>query len=70
MAIEQFTDVESEEDLQEPLIQQGEAIAPTCKEVGSYESENGSIGMVQLSTLLVVCGSFSFGTCISIFSMF
>ncbi|TKY72408.1 Sugar transporter ERD6 16 [Spatholobus suberectus] len=36
-----------------------------CKEVGSDQTvENGSIGMVLFSTLVAVCGSFTFGTCV------
>ena len=62
MAIEQHKDVESGY-LQEPFVQPEEV---ACKEVGSDESvENGSIGMVLLSTLVAVCGSFTFGTCVS-----
>ncbi|XP_057433200.1 sugar transporter ERD6-like 16 [Lotus japonicus] len=61
MAIEQHNDVESGEangvqHLQEPFI---------SKEVESDKGvENGSIGMVLLSTFVAVCGSFSFGTCV------
>ena len=63
MAIEQHKDVESGY-LQEPFVQPEEV---ACKEVGSDESvENGSIGMVLLSTLVAVCGSFTFGNCVSI----
>lgn len=63
MAIEQHKDVESGY-LQQPFIQPEEAAA--CEEVGSDKSvENGSIGMVLLSTLVAVCGSFTFGTCVS-----
>ncbi|KAL5157565.1 Sugar transporter ERD6-like 16 [Glycine soja] len=62
MAIEQHKDVESGY-LQQPFIQPEEAAA--CEEVGSDKSvENGSIGMVFLSTLVAVCGSFTFGTCV------
>ncbi|GAU20043.1 hypothetical protein TSUD_381350 [Trifolium subterraneum] len=69
MAIE---DVESGENngvkyLQEPFIQQSgeDYFSDECKEVDSYKSvENGSIGMVLLSTFVAVCGSFSFGTCV------
>lgn len=66
MAIEQHNDVESGEangvqHLQEPFI---------AKEVESDKGvENGSIGMVLLSTFVAVCGSFSFGTCVSIFNL-
>ena len=75
MTIEQHKDVESGEanvlgSLQEPFIQHGEAAATACEEVGSEKSvENGSIGMVLLSTLVAVCGSFSFGTCVSILKL-
>ncbi|RDY11119.1 Sugar transporter ERD6-like 16, partial [Mucuna pruriens] len=59
MSIEQHKDVES---LQEPFIIQPEEAA---KVVGSDTSvENGSIGMVLLSTFVAVCGSFTFGTCV------
>ncbi|KAK2394001.1 Major facilitator superfamily protein [Trifolium repens] len=64
-------DVESGETnvkyLQEPFIQQrgDDYFIDECKEVDSYKSvENGSIGMVLLSTFVAVCGSFSFGTCV------
>lgn len=50
--------------LQEPFIQPEEA-ATTDKEVGC--AENGSIAMVLLSTFVAVCGSFTFGTCVSIY---
>lgn len=72
MAIEQHEDVESGEsnglqDLQEPFIQQGKDDAAVFKDVESNKRvENGSIGMVLLSTFAAVCGSFSFGTCVSI----
>ncbi|KAG2395798.1 Sugar transporter ERD6-like 16 [Vigna angularis] len=54
MAIEQHRDVETGEAtklqfLQEPFIR---------------PEENGSITMVLLSTLVAVCGSFTFGTCV------
>ncbi|XP_027368850.1 sugar transporter ERD6-like 16 [Abrus precatorius] len=70
MTIEQHKDVESGEAnglqyLQEPFIQQREADTASCEEVVSDKNvENGSIGMVLLSTLVAVCGSFSFGTCV------
>ncbi|OIV95810.1 hypothetical protein TanjilG_20260 [Lupinus angustifolius] len=72
MIIEQHKDVESGESsglkyLQEPFIQQGDDddSSASSNEVGSHKSvENGSIGMVLLSTLVAVCGSFSFGTCV------
>jgi len=43
--------------LQEPFIQPEEA---------KHGENNGSIRMVLLSTLVAVCGSFTFGTCVSI----
>ena len=64
MAIEKHEDVESGY-LHEPFIQPEDAAA-ACKENGSDKSvKNGSIGMVLLSTLVAVCGSFTFGTCVS-----
>jgi len=71
MTIEHHKDVESGETnglpyLQEPFIQQRGTSANECKEVDSDKRvENGSIGMVLLSTFVAVCGSFSFGTCVS-----
>ncbi|KAI4345511.1 hypothetical protein L6164_012626 [Bauhinia variegata] len=69
MAIEQYKDVERREangfqDLQEPFIQQVKVAA--CKDVEADDQrvENGSIGMVLLSTFVAVCGSFAFGTCV------
>ncbi|KAH1217687.1 Sugar transporter ERD6-like 16 [Glycine max] len=63
MAIEKPEDVESGY-LHEPFIQPEDAAA-ACKENGSDKSvKNGSIGMVLLSTLVAVCGSFTFGTCV------
>ncbi|KAL5150889.1 Sugar transporter ERD6-like 16 [Glycine soja] len=63
MAIEKHEDVESGY-LHEPFIQPEDAAA-ACKENGSDKSvKNGSIGMVLLSTLVAVCGSFTFGTCV------
>ncbi|KAF7813699.1 Sugar transporter ERD6-like 16 [Senna tora] len=71
MAIEQYKDVEGGgevQDLQEPFIQQGKS-ASVCKDVeycyDHSKVENGSIGMVLLSTFVAVCGSFAFGTCVS-----
>ncbi|KAL1358399.1 sugar transporter ERD6-like 16 [Arachis hypogaea] len=51
MVIEEHKDVESGGDLQEPFIQHA-------------HDGSSSIGMVILSTLVAVCGSFSFGTCV------
>lgn len=66
MTIEQHKDVESGEangiqDLQEPFIQHGKDAGVACKDIESNKSvENGSIGMVLLSTFIAVCGSTSF----------
>ncbi|KAI4317672.1 hypothetical protein L6164_025522 [Bauhinia variegata] len=69
MAIEQYRDVESGEanglqDLQEPFIQEGKVAACKNVEADNERVENGSIGMVLLSTFVAVCGSFAFGTCV------
>ncbi|XP_061367950.1 sugar transporter ERD6-like 16 [Gastrolobium bilobum] len=70
MAIEQHKEVESGganglQDLQEPFIQQRKDAPAASKDVESNKRvENGSIGMVLLSTFVAVCGSFSFGTCV------
>ncbi|XP_004508324.1 sugar transporter ERD6-like 16 [Cicer arietinum] len=70
MAIEQCKEIESGEEngvqnLQEPFIQHGKDGAVKCKDIESNQRvENGSIGMVLLSTFVAVCGSFSFGTCV------
>lgn len=73
MAIEQHNDfVDNGEanrlqGLQEPFIQHGKGSAAAGKDTESNRTvENASIGMVLLSTFVAVCGSFSFGTCVSI----
>ncbi|KAH1200763.1 Sugar transporter ERD6-like 16 [Glycine max] len=54
--------------LQDPFIQHGKDAAAACKDVESNTIvEKGSIGMVLFSTFVAVCGSFSFGTCFSVF---
>jgi len=56
--------------LQDPFIQHGKDAAAACKDVESNTIvEKGSIGMVLFSTFVAVCGSFSFGTCVSIFKL-
>ncbi|RYR11799.1 hypothetical protein Ahy_B04g069317 [Arachis hypogaea] len=57
MAIEEHKDVESGGDLQEPFIQH-------AHDDDDNNNNGSSIGMVILSTLVAVCGSFSFGTCV------
>jgi hypothetical protein len=65
MTIGQYKDVENNdeynglEDLETPLIQQDKNV--------TYKVEGESIGMVLLSTFVAVCGSFEFGSCVSIF---
>ncbi|MED6136677.1 hypothetical protein PIB30_058025 [Stylosanthes scabra] len=60
MAIEEHKDVESgSSDLQEPFIQHDDD-----DNDNNNGSSSSSIGMVILSTLVAVCGSFSFGTCV------
>jgi SP family facilitated glucose transporter-like MFS transporter 8 len=65
MTIGQCRDVEnggtnSLEDLEQPFIKQEKIF------VADYEGGTGSIGMVLLSTCVAVCGSFEFGSCVSI----
>ncbi|MCI01323.1 sugar transporter ERD6-like 16-like [Trifolium medium] len=70
MTIEQHKDVESghengHQDLQEPFLQNEKDAAVEFQDIESNKrAENGSIGMVLLSTFVAVCGSFSFGTCV------
>ncbi|CAJ2634441.1 unnamed protein product [Trifolium pratense] len=71
MTIEQHKDVESghengHRDLKEPFILQNDKDAAVeFQDIESNKrAENGSIGMVLLSTFVAVCGSFSFGTCV------
>jgi MFS transporter, SP family, ERD6-like sugar transporter len=76
MTIEQHKDVESVDvnglrDLKQPFIQHGKDATVDYHDIESNKrAENGSIGMVLLSTFVAVCGSFSFGTCVSFFSIF
>lgn len=69
MTIEQCKDVESGEaikgnlqDLEVPLV------LKSVKDVESdSDHDNESNGMVLFSTFVAVCGSFAFGTCVSVF---
>lgn len=78
MTIEQHKDNESIgeanglfHDLHEPLILPGKDDVGSCKDIESNKRvENGPIGMVLLSTFVAVCGSFAFGTCVSIFTIY
>lgn len=69
MAIGQVKDAESSdeidglEDLEQPFIQQDNIVSHK----DNKNVEGGSIGMVLLSTCVAVCGSFEFGSCVSIF---
>ncbi|KAK2358169.1 Major facilitator superfamily protein [Trifolium repens] len=71
MTIEQHKDVDQSghenghRDLQEPFIHNKKDAAVEFQDIESNKrAENGSIGMVLLSTFVAVCGSFSFGTCV------
>lgn len=69
MAIGQCKDVENGdivnglEDLEKPFIQPGIVVR---YEDDDESDESGSIWMVLLSTFVAVCGSFEFGSCVSI----
>lgn len=78
MAIGECRDVEngeirnSLEDLEQPFIKQKKVVAYEDEESDSSSSadESGSIGVVLLSTFVAVCGSFEFGSCVSILRFF
>lgn len=58
--MDQHKDVEDGlSELEKPFIHQEENL--------DSDEENGSISMVLLSTCVVVCGSFEFGSCVSFF---
>ncbi|KAF2287741.1 hypothetical protein GH714_002522 [Hevea brasiliensis] len=68
MATEENKDVEqgeinSLEDLERSLIQEEKIVAYKTHD-GTTDHETGSIAMVLLSTFVVVCGSFAFGSCV------
>ncbi|XP_022843964.1 sugar transporter ERD6-like 16 isoform X2 [Olea europaea var. sylvestris] len=68
MAIDHHKDIENGiekglDDLQKPLIQQAKCVDSEGDDVIVSE-KNGSIGMVLISTLVAVCGSFEFGSCV------
>ncbi|KAL2464008.1 Sugar transporter ERD6-like 16 [Forsythia ovata] len=68
MAIDQYKDIENGiekglDDLQKPLIQQAKCVDSEGDDVITSEN-NGSIWMVLISTLVAVCGSFEFGSCV------
>lgn len=71
MAIDQCKDIENGfaqnglEDLEKPFIQNTKSVDSDDNSSEATE-ENGSIAMVLLSTCVAVCGSFEFGSCVSI----
>lgn len=75
-ADQQYKDIENGErktgieDLEEPFIDQHKKVEESDEEDHEYCSETsgekGSIAMVLLSTAVAVCGSFEFGSCVSI----
>ena len=74
MTIVQDKDVENGEinynieDLEQPFIKQVKKVEYVDDESEtSGIDQNGSIWMVLLSTFVAVCGSFEFGSCVSIF---
>lgn len=76
MAIGEFKDVESGEInnlevLEQPLIISQESKLVDYDDDGSetsgVDNQNGSTWMVFLCTFVAVCGSFEFGSCVSIF---
>lgn len=71
MAIGQCKDVEKNaeivnglEDLETPFLQDKTKDVESGEDVD--ENENGSLWMVMLCTFVAVCGSFAFGTCVSL----
>ena len=70
MAIEQCKNIENGdnnglEDLENPFIEIKKVVDSEDDESG-ISGENGSIGMVLLSTAIAICGSFEFGSRVSI----
>ncbi|POO02366.1 Major facilitator, sugar transporter-like [Trema orientale] len=75
MAIGECRDVDNSgeirnslEDLEQPFIKQHKVVAYEDEESDSNSSvdQDGSIGVVLLSTFVAVCGSFEFGSCLMI----
>lgn len=55
------------EDLEEPFIRQDNTVSYEYDESKDHKSvQSGSIGIVLLSTFVAVCGSFEFGSCVSV----
>lgn len=73
MAIGQCKDVENGEiviTLKKPFIQQEGKVVSYQDEDDDQENTGGSIWMVLLSTFVAVCGSFEFGSCVSILLLY
>ncbi|XP_009603614.1 sugar transporter ERD6-like 16 [Nicotiana tabacum] len=63
MAIDECKDIENGlENLEQPFLENAKIVDSEDEELIS--KENGSIGMVLLSTCVAVCGSFEFGSCV------
>jgi SP family sugar porter-like MFS transporter len=72
MTIGEVKDVENGEvtgleDLEEPFIRQDNIVSYEYDESKDHKSgPSGSSGIVLLSTFVAVCGSFEFGSCVSV----
>lgn len=77
MAIEQYNDIANGDqehtivtnglvDIESPLLIQHKKVGESEEDDSGKGGEEGSIGMVLLSTAVAVCGSFEFGSCVSI----
>lgn len=53
----------NKQDLSDPLVKRNRVEE---EEKGLIDEENEDLGMVFLSTFVAVCGSFEFGSCVSI----
>lgn len=65
MAIEHVKDIENGgneglKDLEQPFLE-----SKIVEESHDKEANNGAFGVVLFSTLVSVCGSFEFGSCVS-----
>lgn len=78
MAIGQYKDVEKigeidiSHNLEEPFIRHGTVVGSESAGEGSDvgADDKGSVWMVLLCTFVAVCGSFEFGSCVSIIQVF
>ncbi|KAI8566126.1 hypothetical protein RHMOL_Rhmol02G0015600 [Rhododendron molle] len=75
MAIEQYNDIANGdqertngtnglEDIESPLLIEHKKVGESEEDESGKGGEEGSIGMVLLSTAVAVCGSFEFGSCV------